>query len=117
MSSEIPYYHVVRRPSEHDATDALRALSAFVRTPGGRVRLDDPDRVVVWRDGADLYVSPGAYSLAGYLDPEPDRPRAPELLGPEITPSRVYPGPAMIATGTISPAAIPSSSVLVLGRP
>jgi len=57
MSREIPNYYVVRRASEEDAIRALRALDAFVRTPGGRVRLEDPDRVVVWRDGANLYVS------------------------------------------------------------
>jgi hypothetical protein len=113
----IPFYYVVPRISEEDAIRALRALDAFVRTPGGRVRLDDPDRVVVWRDGAQLYVSPGAFSLAGYLDPDPDAPRAPELCGPEITPSRVYPGPAMIASGTIRPTELPASSVLILGTP
>ena len=63
MSAEIPNYYVVRRASEDDAIRALRALDAFVGTPGGRVRLQDPDRVVVWRDGANLYVSPGAFSL------------------------------------------------------
>ena len=112
---EIPFYYLVRRASEEDAIRALRALDAFVRTPGGRVRLDDPDRVVVWRDSADLYVSPGAFSLAGYLEPDPDLPRPPELCGPEITPSRVYPGPAMIASGTIPASELPSSSVLMLG--
>jgi hypothetical protein len=115
--SEIPFYYVVTRDSEQDAVRALRALDAFVRTPGGRVRLDDPDRVVVWRDGAVLYVSPGALSLAGYLDPDPDAPRAPELCGPEITPSRKYAGPAMIASGTIPATDLPASSVLMLGTP
>lgn len=117
MNAEIPFYYVVPRASEEDAIRALRALDAFVRTPGGRVRLEDPDRVVVWRDGAHLYVSPGAFSLAGYLDPDPDAPRAPELCGPEITPSRVYPGPAMIASGTIPATELPASSVLMLGMP
>jgi hypothetical protein len=88
MNAEIPYYYVVRGGSEQDATRALRVLDAFVRTPGGRVRLEDPDRVVVWRNGADLYVSPGAFSLASYLESEPDLPRSADLAGPEITPSR-----------------------------
>jgi hypothetical protein len=117
MNAKIPFYYVVPRASDEDAIRALRALEAFVRTPGGRVRLDDPDRVVVWRDGAHLYVSPGAFSLAGYLDPDPDAPRAAELCGPEITPSRVYPGPAMIASGTIPATELPASSVLMLGIP
>ena len=117
MNAKIPFYYVVPRASDEDAIRALRALEAFVRTPGGRLRLDDPDRVVVWRDGAHLYVSPGAFSLAGYLDPDPDAPRAPELCGPEITPSRVYPGPAMIASGTIPATELPASSVLMLGIP
>jgi len=117
VNTDIPFYYVIPRANDEDAIRALRALDAFVRTPGGRVRLDDPDRVVVWRDGASLYVSPGAFSLAGYLDPDPDAPRAPELCGPEITPSRVYPGPAMIASGTIRAAELPASSVLMLGTP
>ncbi len=114
--SEILLYYVVRRDNEHDAVRALRALDAFVRTPGGRVRLDGPDRVVVWRDGALLYLSPGALSLAGYLAPDPDVP-GPELCGPEITPSRKYPGPAMIASRTILTAELPASCVLMLGMP
>ena len=117
MSAEIPNYYVVRRASEEDATRALRALDAFVRTPGGRVRLEDPDRVVVWCDSATLYVSPSAFSLAGYLDPDPNLPRSPELYGPEMTPSRIYPGPAMTASGTIPASELPSSSVLMLGKP
>ena len=117
MSAEIPNYYVVRRASEEDAIRALRALDAFVRTPGGRVRLEDPDRVVVWRDGATLYVSPSAFSLAGYLEPDPNLPRSPELCGPEMTPSRIYPGPAMTASGTIPASELPSSSVLMLGKP
>lgn len=117
MSAEIPNYYVVRRASEEDAIRALRALDAFVGTPGGRVRLQDPDRVVVWRDGATLYVSPSAFSLAGYLDPVPNLPRSTELCGPEMTPSRIYPGPAMTASGTIPASELPSSSVLMLGRP
>ena len=92
MSAEIPLYYVVKRDSEQDAVRALSALDAFVRTPGGRVRLDDPDRVVVWRDGALLYVSPGAFSLAGYLEPDPYLPRPPDLCGPAITPYRVIQG-------------------------
>ena len=114
---KVSRYYVVHRANEADALHSLRALDAFVRTPGGRVRLDDPDRVVVWRDGAVLYVSPGALSLAGYLDPDPDAPRAPELCGPEITPSRKYAGPAMIASGTIPATDLPASSVLMLGTP
>lgn len=117
MNAEIPHYYVVRRASEEDAMRALRALDAFVRTPGGRVRLDDPDRVVVWRDGATLYVSPGALSLAGYLDPDPDAPRAAELCGPEMTPSRRNAAPVMAASGTIPTAELPSSSALMLGKP
>jgi len=117
MNAEISYYYVVRRTSKEDAIRALRALDAFVRTPGGRVRLDDPDRVVVWRDGATLYVSPGAFSLAGYLEPDPDLPRSPILCGPEITPSRIYPGPAMTASGTIPATELPSASALMLGKP
>lgn len=117
MSAEVPYYYVVRRASEEDAIRALRALDAFVRTPGGRVRLEGADRVVVWRNGGDLYVSPGAFSLAGYLEPDPDLPRSPMLAGPEITPSRKYSGPAMAASGTIRAADLPPSSVLVLGAP
>ena len=117
MNAEIPYYYVVREASEEDAARALRSLDAFVRTPSGRVRLEDPDRVVVWRDGAHLYVSPGAFSLVGYLEPDPDLPRSPELAGPEITPSRAYPGPAMTASGTIPSTELPASSVLMLGTP
>lgn len=115
--SDLSYYYVVRCASEEDALRALRALQAFVRTPGGRVRLDGPDRVVVWRSGSDLYVSPGGFSLAGYLEPDPDAPRSPMLAGPEITPSRKYPAPAMVASGTIRAADLPSSSVLVIGSP
>ena len=117
MSRAIPNYYVVRRASEEDAIRALRALDAFVRTPGGRVRLEDPDRVVVWRDGANLYVSPGEFSLAGYLEPDPDLTRSPELCGPEMTPSRTYPGPAMTAPLTIPATELPSTSVLMLGKP
>ena len=117
MNAAIAFYYLVRRESEDDAIRALRALNAFVRTPGGRVRLDGPDRIVVWRDGALLYVSPGAFSLAGYLDPDPDAPRSPFLCGPEITPSRTYPGPAMIAERTIPTADLPASCVLMLGKP
>ena len=117
MDAEIPHYYVVSRASEEDAIRALRALDAFVRTPGGRVRLDDPDRVVVWRDGATLYVSPGAFSLAGYIEPDPDVPRSAELLGPEMTTPRSYPGPAMTASGTISATELPPTSVLMLGTP
>jgi hypothetical protein len=69
----------------------------------------------VWRDGGVLYVSPGALSLAGYLDPDPDVRRS-ELSGPEITPSRKY-SPAMIAWRTIRTAELPASCVLVLGTP
>jgi hypothetical protein len=117
LVKEIPFYYLVPRASEEDAIRALRALDVFVRTPGGRVRLDDPDRVVVWRDGADLYVSPGAFSLAGYLEPNPDMLRSPDLCGPEMTTTGVYPGPAMIASATIPAAELPSSSVLMLGAP
>lgn len=117
MNAPIAFYYLVRRQSDDEAVRAIRALDAFVRTPGGRVRLDGPDRVVVWRDGATLYVSPGAFSLAGYLDPDPDAPRADFLCGPEITPSRTYPGPAMIAETSIPTADLPSSCVLMLGRP
>ena len=46
-------------------------------------------RVARWRT---LYVSPSAFSLAGYLDSDPNLPRSPELCGPEMTPSRIYPG-------------------------
>ena len=115
MSTDIDYHYVVRQASEQDSVHALRAVDAFVRTPGGRVRLDGPDRVVVWRDGATLYVSPGAFSLAGYLEPDPTVPRSPDLCGPEMTPSRAYRGPAMKASGTIRAADLPSSSVLMLG--
>lgn len=117
MDTEIPYYYVIRRVSEADAIGALRALDAFVRTPGGRVRLEGSDRVVVWRAGADFYLSPGAFSLAGYLEPDPDAPRPAELAVPEITPSRRYPGPAMVASGTVSTTELPSSSVLMIGTP
>lgn len=117
MNAEIPYYYVVRRASEEDAIRALRALDAFVGTPGGRARLEGPDRVVVWRNGSDLYVSPGAFSLAGYLEPDPDLPRSPLLAGPEITPSRKYSGPAMVASGTIRAAQLPPSRMLVIGSP
>lgn len=116
LNAEILFYFVVRRDNEHDAVRALRALDAFVRTPGGRVRFDGPDRVVVWRDGGRLFMSPGALSLAGYLDPDPDGPRS-ELCGPEITPSRTYSGPALIAESTIPAAELPLSCVLMLGRP
>jgi hypothetical protein len=116
MNAEIPFYYVVRRDNEHDALRALRALDAFVRTPGGRVRLDGPDRVVVWRDGGLLYISPGALSLAGYLDPDPDVRRS-ELSGPEITPSRKYSGPVMVAWRTIPAAELPAARVLMLGKP
>jgi len=61
-------------------------------------------------------MSPGALSLAGYLDPDPGVPRA-ELCGPEITPSRTYSGAAMIASGTIPAAELPDSCVLLLGTP
>jgi hypothetical protein len=117
MNAEIPFYYVVKRNSERDAIRALRALDAFVRTPGGRVRLDDPDRVVVWRDGAVLFMSPGAFSLARYLEPDPNLPRLPDLCGPAITPYRVYPGPAMTESGTIRATELPASSVLMLGTP
>ena len=117
MNTEIPFYYVVHRENEHDAIRALRALDAFVRTPGGRVRLDGPDRVVVWRDGDVLYLSPGAFSLAGYLDPDPEAPRRPELCGPEITPSRRYPGPALIPSRTMAAAELPASCVLMIGVP
>jgi hypothetical protein len=117
MSAEIPFYYVVKRESDEDAVRALRALNAFVRTPGGRVRLEGPDRIVVWRDGAVLYVSPGAFSLAGYLEPDPDEPRPSYLCGPAITPYRVYPGPPMVASGTIGSKELPSTVVLMLGAP
>lgn len=114
MSAEIPLYYVVKRDSEQDAVRALRALDAFVRTPGGRVRLDDPDRVVVWRDGALLYVSPGAFSLAGYL--EPDRTcHARQIVRASDHALSRDPGPAMTASGTISATDLPASSVLMLG--
>jgi hypothetical protein len=116
MNPEIPFYYVVQRDNEHDAVRAIRALDAFVRTPGGRVRLDGPDRVVVWRDGGLLYLSPGALSLAGYLDPDPETARS-DLAGPEITPSRKYPGPAMVAVRTMPARELPSSSVLMIGAP
>ena len=116
-NTEIDYYYVVEHASVQDSVNALRALDAFVRTPGGRVRLEGPDRVVVWRDGATLYVSPGALSLAGYLEPDPTVPRSPELCGPEMTPSRMYRGPAMTASRTIRAADLPSSRVLMLGTP
>jgi hypothetical protein len=70
----------------------------------------------VWRDGGLLFMSPGALSLAGYLDPDPDV-RHPELCGPEITPSRRYSGPAMSVSRTIPTAELPGSCVLVLGTP
>jgi hypothetical protein len=116
MNAEIPFFYVVRRDNEHDAVRALRALDAFDRTPGGRIRLDGPDRVVVWRDGGLLYMSPGALSLAGYLDPDPQMSR-PELSGPEITPSRRYSGPALIAESTIPAAELPRACELMLGSP
>jgi hypothetical protein len=75
------------------------------------------ERLALFIDGANLYVSPGAFSLAGYLEPDPDLPRSPELCGPEITPSRVYPGPAMTESGTIPAAELPSTSVLMIGKP
>ena len=49
--------------------------------------------------------------------PDPNLPRSPELCGPEMTPSRKYPGPAMIASRTIPTAELPTSCVLVLGKP
>jgi hypothetical protein len=116
MNPEIPFYYVVRRDNERDAVRAIRALDAFVRTPGGRVRLDGPDRVVVWRDGGLLYLSPGALSLAGYLDPDPQAARS-DLSGPEMTPSRTYPGPAMVAVRTIPAVELPPSCVLMIGTP
>lgn len=117
MQIDIDTYYVVRRASEEDAIGALRALAAFLRTPGGRVRLAGADRVVVWRDGATLYVSPGALSLAGYLEPDPTVPRPPFLAGPEMTPSRVYAGPAMVPSAAIPAAELPASRVLMLGTP
>jgi hypothetical protein len=116
MNNDVDYYYVVRRASGQDAIHALRALDAFVRSPAGHVRLYGPDRVVVWRDDADLYLSPGALSLAGYLEPDPDLPRSAYLLGPEMTPSRTYPGPAMTPSGRIAATDLPSSCVLVLGE-
>lgn len=110
-------YYRVRRENERDALHALRALQAFVGTPGGRVRLEGPDRVVVWRDGADLYLSPGALSLAGYLEPDPSLARPSYLCGPEMTPSRAYPGPAFVPAGRTAGTDLPPSCVLVIGRP
>ncbi len=109
-------YYVVRRTSAQDAIHALRALDAFVRSPTGRVRLDGPDRVVVWRDDATLYLSPGALSLAGYLEPDPSVPRSPDLLGPEMTPSRTYAAPALSPSGRIAATDLPPSCVLMIGN-
>lgn len=117
MIETIHAYDVVRGASERDALAIVRALDAFLRTPGGRVRLHGPDRVVVWRDGARLYLSPGASSLAGYLDPNPARPASTDLLGPEMTPSRASVRPAATRSGRIAAAELPASCVLVLGDP
>lgn len=114
---KIPFYYVVTCASEADAIHSLRSLNAFVRTPGGHVRLTGPDRVVVWRNGADLYLSPGALSLAGYLEPDPELPRNPDLAGPEITPSRKYPNPPLVASRRVSVEELPPTSVLMLGEP
>ena len=118
MTDSIDFYYVVRRASEEDAIRALRALTAFVRTPAGRVRLHGHDRVVVWRDGSDVYLSPGALSLAGYIEPDPDLPRPAYLAGPEMTPSRTYhEHAALVSSEQVSPSRLPSSCVLVLGTP
>src|SRR5215510_12694605 len=105
----IDIYYVVQRATERDASDSLRGLEAFLRTPGGSVRLDGPDRVVVWRAGAILYLSPGAMSLAGYLDPAPAGARNPVLLGPDMSPPRF--GAPLIPSGQISARNLPSSAI------
>src|SRR5262245_39179894 len=106
----IDIYYVVRRETEREASESLRGLEAFLRTPGGSVRLDGPDRVVVWRDGATLYLSPGAMSLAGYLDPAPDSgPRNPVLLGPDMSPPRF--GAPLVPSAQTSARDLPSSAI------
>jgi len=109
-------YFLVRGNSEHDATHSIRALDHFVRTPGGSVRLEGTDRVVVWRNGPDLYLSPGALSLAGYLDPDPAQPKPADWCGPDMTPSRAYDGPAFVTAGRIAASDLPPSCVLIIGR-
>jgi hypothetical protein len=105
--------------TENEATRALRSLTAFVGRPLGNGRLAGVDRVVVWRDGTVLYLSPGALSLIGYLEPDPEvMARAPaELLGPMMTPIRAYPGPAVVASQKIAAADLPASCQLMLGDP
>jgi len=76
-----------------------------------------PNYYVVRRASEEDAIRPGAFSLAGYLEPDPDLPRSPELCGPEMTPSRIYPGPAMTAPLTIPAPELPSTSVLMLGKP
>lgn len=115
MDDAVETYYLVRYESRKDAGGAVRALEAFVRSPAGRVRLEGGDRVVVWQHEADLYVSPGALSLAGYLEPDPATPRPPALCGPEMTPSRRYAGPAMTASGRVAATALPAGRVLLLG--
>ena len=105
----------------------LREIDAAVREKGAWIlaRLaEQRERAahaaasrVVWRDGANLYLSPGALSLAGYVEPDPDLPRSPDLYGPEMNPSRKYPGPGMTPSGRIAATELPSSSVLMLWSP
>jgi hypothetical protein len=59
----------------------------------------------------------GVEADAGYLDSDPNLPRSPELRGPEMTPSRIDPGQAMTASATIPANELPSSSVLMRGKP
>ena len=114
MPPDAGFYYVVRLQDERLVQEALRPLQAFLATPGGRVRLEGSDRVIVWQDGRDLYVSPGAVSLASYLSFGPAPPAG--LYGPEITPSRNYGQTPLIPDGRIAASELPPSSVLVLGR-
>jgi hypothetical protein len=114
----IDEFYVVPYATESEATHALRALRAFVSSPSGRVRLDGPDRVVVWRVDGTLYLSPGALSLVGYIEPDPEVSAAAPawLAGPIMTPERSYPGPAMTPSAKIASSDLSEERVLMLGR-
>jgi hypothetical protein len=114
----IDHFYVVQYANAAEATRALRALRAFIDSPADCVRLDGPDRVIVWQAAGTLYLSPGALSLVGYLEPDPAvSAAAPSwVAGPIMTPGRTYPGPAMTASAKIHSTELPERRMLVLGR-
>lgn len=114
--SPITAFYVIRFESDGDAARAVRPLTVFVASEGGSVRLHGPDRVIVFRRGTTLYLSPGAISLAGYLRTDASGPVLSYLHGPEITPTPGYVPTRLVSSESIDAARLPTDAVLMLGR-